>query len=78
MTTYSVTFSASVGGDGSTVTSDSDPTTGLGNGGHRDRFVPACAQVVAVASWMVSTAATAGANANTVQALFNRQYLGMY
>jgi hypothetical protein len=55
----SVTFSVSVGGDGSTVTDDANATTGLANGGHRVRFVPALAQVVAVASNVVS-------NANTV------------
>ena len=45
----SVTFLESVGGDGSTVTDDTNPTTGLANGGHRKRFVPALSQVVAVA-----------------------------
>lgn len=45
----SVTFPVSLGGDGSTVTDDASPTTGLANGGHRARFVPALAQFVAVA-----------------------------
>ena len=36
-----VYFNPSVGGDGSTVTDDSDPSTGLGAGGHRTKFVPA-------------------------------------
>ena len=52
----SATFPTSVGGDGSTVTSGADPTTGLANGGHRKRLVPAFGQVVAVASHVVDTA----------------------
>lgn len=52
----SVTFSPSVGGDGSTVTDDSNATTGLDGGGHRTRFVPALAQVVAVAAHTVTKA----------------------
>lgn len=52
----SVTFPVSVGGDGSTVTDDSNASTGLANGGHRTRFVPALAQVVAVAEYVVDTA----------------------
>lgn len=50
----SVTFPPALGGDGSTVTDDSNPTTGLANGGHRTRFVPALAQAVAVMSGAVS------------------------
>lgn len=52
----SVVFSTDVGGDGSTVTDDGNPSTGLALGGHRTRFVPALAQVVAVAQFVVSTA----------------------
>ena len=52
----SATFLESVGGDGSTVTDDANPTTGLANGGHRKRFVPALSQVVAVASNTVNQA----------------------
>ena len=52
----SVTFLPEVGGNGSTVTDDANPTTGLANGGHRARFVPALAQVVAVANHVVDTA----------------------
>jgi hypothetical protein len=62
----SVTFSVSVGGDGSTVTDDANATTGLGNGGHRTRFVPSLAQVVAVASQMVATATTVASQASQV------------
>jgi len=60
----SVTFPVSVGGDGSTVSDDSSPTTGLGNGGHRTRFVPALAQVVAVAGNTVTQATNAAASAS--------------
>ena len=52
----SVFFDPTVGGDGSTVSDDSNPTTGLANGGHRARFVPALAQVVAVAGTTVTKA----------------------
>jgi hypothetical protein len=52
----SVTFSTTVGGDGSTVTDDDSPSTGLGNGGSILRLVPMMAQVVAVASNVVSVA----------------------
>lgn len=64
----SVTFSSSVGGDDSTVTDDDDASTGLENGGHRARFVPALAQTVAVASNTVTKAteaATSASNAAT-------------
>lgn len=61
----SVTFPVSVGGDGSTVSDDSSPTTGLGNGGHRTRFVPALSQVVAVASNTVTQATNAAASASS-------------
>ena len=50
----SVTFSTSVGGDGSTVTDDDNATTGLGNGGALIRLVPMMQQVVNVASYVVS------------------------
>lgn len=63
----SVTFPAGLGGDGSTVTDDANPSTGLANGGHRARFVPALAQMVAVANGAVSQA-TAQVSAATTQA----------
>jgi hypothetical protein len=59
-----VTFSPAVGGDGSTVTDDSNATTGLANSGHRTRFVPALSQVVAVASNTVTKATEAAASAS--------------
>ncbi|MCA3000313.1 MAG: hypothetical protein ING75_17125 [Rhodocyclaceae bacterium] len=59
-----VTFNAP-GGDGSTVTDDSNPTTGLGNGGHRTRFVPALAQLVAISAVANTNATNAAASAVT-------------
>lgn len=70
----SVFFDPSVGGDGSTVTGDSDATTGLGAGGHRTRLLPAMDQVVAVADFTVTqtgadvTAAAASAAAAAASA----------
>ena len=60
----SVTFSASVGGDGSTVTDDGNPSTGLDAGGHRTRFVPCLAQTVAVAAYTVGRATAAASSAS--------------
>lgn len=50
------TFPSSVGGDNSTVSDDNNATTGLGNGGHRTRFVPALGQIVAIAQFVVNLA----------------------
>ncbi len=58
-------FDPAVGGDGTTVTDDSNVTTGLANGGHRTRFVPALAQVVAVADNIVTKATEASGSAST-------------
>ena len=52
-------FDPAVGGNGLTVTDDGNPTTGLDNDGHRERFVPALAQVVAVAGNTVTKATLA-------------------
>ena len=49
-----VTFDTAVGGDGSTVSDDASPTTGLANGGHRTRLVPAFSQIVAIAQWLLA------------------------
>lgn len=62
----SVTFDETIGGDGSTVSDDDDPATGLLNGGHLVRFVPALVQAVACLSYVfeqLSSAATAAADA---------------
>lgn len=61
----SVYFNPAVGGDGSIVTDDANATTGLANGGHRTRFVPALGQVVAVASNTVTKATEASSSATT-------------
>lgn len=63
----SVYFDPAVGGDGSIVTDDSNPSTGLANGGHRTRFVPALAQTVAVGGNTVTQATNAAASATTAQ-----------
>lgn len=52
----SVTFSSAVGGDNSTVTDDSNVTTGLRDGGWRTRFVPCFTQQVAVANNVLTNA----------------------
>lgn len=72
----SVTFPVAVGGDGSTVTDDDNASTGLANGGHRTRFVPALAQVVAVAENVVTNAEAASVSSAAAQSAFNRIYLG--
>jgi hypothetical protein len=59
----SVTFSTTVGGDGSTVTDDDNATTGLGNGGALIRLVPMMQQVVNVASYVVSVGGAASNDA---------------
>jgi len=61
----SVYFDPALGGDGSTVTDDASPTTGLANGGHRARFVPALAQTVAMANTAQLAAAAANNAAGT-------------
>lgn len=55
----SVTFPVNLGGDGSTVSDDANPTTGLANGGHRTRFVPALSQFVIVADQSIYWGQTA-------------------
>jgi hypothetical protein len=67
----SVTFSTTVGGDGSTVTDDANATTGLDGGGHRTRFVPALAQVVAVAANTVTVAGQAAGSLAQAQSAAN-------
>lgn len=64
----SVTFPPALGGDGSTVTDDANPTTGLANGGHRTRFVPALAQTVAMANGALTQALAAQTQAQAAAA----------
>ncbi len=61
----SVTFPQNLSGDGSTVSDDADPVTGLGNSGHRLRFVPALAQTVAIAGGVVTRASAAQTSATS-------------
>jgi hypothetical protein len=63
-----VYFDPAVGGDGSTVTDDANPSTGLANGGHHARFVPSLAQVVAVAGYIVAKAYAAQNAASVILA----------
>ena len=55
----SVTFPPELGGDGSTITDDDNPSTGLENDGHRERFVPALKNAVAVVGNAKDSAAQA-------------------
>ncbi len=73
----SVTFTADVGGDGSTVTDDTNATTGLAAGGHRTRFVPALAQVVAVAARTVEVASVAVNSPGTAAYAANSLTIGL-
>ena len=65
----SVTFPTSLGGDGSTVTDDANPSTGLANGGHRTRFVPALSQTVICMQGGIADAQAEVANAAAQVAL---------
>ena len=67
--TNSVTFPVNLGGDGSTVTDDDNASTGLGNGGHRTRFVPAMGQVVAVANVLTQRLAAQSDTSTTSTAI---------
>lgn len=57
----SVTFPIELGGDGSTVTDDRNPLTGLRGGGYRDRLVPMFSQAVTVLQTGIDRVATEGA-----------------
>lgn len=52
----SVTFTPDVGGDNVTIDDSDSATTGLGNGGHRTRFMIALAQFMKVVLWVKTTA----------------------
>jgi hypothetical protein len=58
----SVIFPPALGGDGSTVSDDADPTTGLRNAGYKTRFVPALQQTVNIVQTAVEKAAAAAAS----------------
>lgn len=51
-----VYFDPIVGGDGSTITDDNNPLTGLGAGGHKTRFVPALNNIVNIAKFVTDAA----------------------
>lgn len=53
----SVTFTPDVGGDNVTIDDSDSATTGLGNGGHRTRFMIALAQFMKVVLWVKTTTA---------------------
>lgn len=58
-----VTFTEALGGDGSTVSDDTNADTGLRNGGYRTRFVAALVQMVAIAAQVLVNASAASAAA---------------
>ena len=49
----SVYFDPAVGGDGSIVSDDTNPVTGLGAGGHKTRFIPALNNIVNIAEFLL-------------------------
>lgn len=53
----SVTFKPELGGSGITISDDADPNTGLANGGHRERFVPALQGTIDMAQYVYQYAA---------------------
>ncbi|WP_138519026.1 hypothetical protein [Limnobacter alexandrii] len=59
-----VTFPIELGGSGLVVSDDTDPTTGLRNGGYLTRFVPTLQQTVAVAGFVVGQVSNAAASAS--------------
>lgn len=59
----SVTWSVSLGGDGSTVDDTSDPTTGLDNYGYASRLVPAFSNLLNVATYTQGRATAAASSA---------------
>lgn len=61
-----VTYPPEVGGDGTTISDDANPSTGLGGGGHRTRFIKALQQLVAVAQFVVTKAQETAAYALNV------------
>ncbi|GEK50887.1 phage head spike fiber domain-containing protein [Vreelandella venusta] len=65
-----VTFPTYLGGSGNTYSDDDNPNTGLANDGHRVRFVPLCAEVLAMGLYVYQYAAkidNAAANADRAE-----------
>lgn len=63
-----VYFDPLVGGDGSRITDDDNPNTGLANGGAVIRIVPMFQQVVNVAKWVATQASGILADASAAAA----------
>ncbi|MDL4862782.1 hypothetical protein NPJ88_010585 [Halomonas elongata] len=61
----SVTYPTEMGGDGKTYTDDADPDTGMANGGHRTRLIPAMAGTIAMAAYAKSQAEAASNSASS-------------
>lgn len=53
-----VTFPTALGGDGSTITDDDHPLTGLADGGATIRLIPMFAQMIAVCNWVINSIST--------------------
>lgn len=71
-----VTFPPSVGGSGRTYTNDSNPDTGMFNGGHRINFFPMLSDTVAAAGYVAQYAqAIDGAKANADKAEDAKAYV---
>lgn len=74
-----VTFPPSIGGSGKTYTNDSNPQTGMFNGGHRINFFPVMSDMVAAAGYVSRYAqAIDGAKANADKAENARAYVEAY
>jgi hypothetical protein len=58
MAANEVYFDPLVGGDGSRVTDDDNPNTGLANGGALLRLVPMFTQMIAVCNWVINSIST--------------------
>ncbi|MDR5857960.1 hypothetical protein FZZ93_02375 [Halomonas eurihalina] len=61
----SVTYPTEMGGDGKTYTDDADPDTGMANGGHQTRLIPAMAGAVAMGEYAKSQADAASSSASS-------------
>ncbi|CBV44053.1 phage head spike fiber domain-containing protein [Halomonas elongata] len=61
----SVTYPTEYGGDGKTYTDDADPDTGMANGGHRTRLLPAMAGTIDMAAYAKSQADAASSSASS-------------
>lgn len=60
-----------LGGSGNTYTDDNNPTTGMGNGGHRTRFIPALNDAVSIAQFVQDAATFINDNVVSVEPVFD-------